>query len=616
MNVPTIPRYLFKFGIKPQMQKTEALFADSRHGLHLAGFDVETIGTALFRKNDLYSAQIVTDNATNSHIFFPEEQGVENLSLFFETVGANTRRIFATAHNASFDIGALLGKDVYELMKGEQVGEWKGKVVDGNSSFAILRNKKKKQTLTIADSFSWFKGSLKAIAEKYFGEESQKKSPPAYLGTRAPKTKKEFEDFIGYAEQDAQIQLKLTKRIYAFCKEGNVKMCLTPAQLAGRVFQKEYLKDRIFMADWRLLDLIVRSYHGAQFTAFGRGFFKNIYYYDINSLYPFATTNVPLNFSNAQLKPMTLNDIEKGWVGFVAARFKFPDSEMYPCLPQYREIKKTMKMVFPLKGKSFCTTEEIKLALKKNVEILGWKAYGWYPSEEDITHPLASYMEDIYEKKSQLDKKEELTAIENDKRQYYKLLLNSLIGKFCQRNKQWLTNEEIAGGLFKPEFASLILSKSRAIINELVSKHGAIYSDTDCLMTKHSLPTGTEMGQLRNELGKDGRGDLMSIRSKLYFITKDGDVLKCAKHGFRNPSKEVFKKLITRRKKTYVTYSIDRLTRLKESYRRNMLARRRVNQTFKIMLKDDGKREYFEDLKTVDDLLNDSTMSLPLQNWG
>ena len=115
MNVPYIPKRLFKYGIKPLTAGTEKLCIDTPKGLHLAGFDVETIGGKLFRKNDLYSVQIVMDSADNSHIFFPKDQGVKNLSLFFQTIKATrhkdqARKVFATAHNASFDIGALLGE--------------------------------------------------------------------------------------------------------------------------------------------------------------------------------------------------------------------------------------------------------------------------------------------------------------------------------------------------------------------------------------------------------------------------------------------------------------------------------------------------------------------------
>lgn len=615
MRVPTIPRYLFKFGIKPQAQGTETLFENSRHGLHLCGFDVETVGGQLFRKNDLFSVQLVMDRSANSHIFFPKKQGAKNLGLFFSICDSNTKRVFASAHNASFDIGALLGNDVYPLMRGEEVNGWKGKLVDGNTCFAILKNKALKKTLTIADSLAWFKGSLKTVAEKYFGKTLQKLERPEFLGKRPPKTKKEFDHFVEYAEQDAIIQLELTKKIHSYASEGNVKTCLTPAQLAGRVFQKTYLKDRLFLPNHRLLTLIARAYHGAQFTAFGRGFFEKVYYYDINSLYPYAAINTPLNFSNSELTKMSLEDVENGMVGFVAAKFRFRDSEGYPNLPQYRLIRGFRKMVFPLEGYTYTTSEEVKAALKKNVEIVGWKGYGWHPKEQDIHHALASFMQDIYDKKATLDEREDLDPEEFDLRQYYKLLLNSLIGKFCQRNRLWPSGKEIAGGLFKPDFGALILSKSRVVINDLISKHGAIYSDTDALMTKKKLETGTGIGQLKNELGKNKRGDLVSIRSKLYFVTEDDHVLKCARHGFRKPSQDVFKDLLDRRQKTYVKYSVNRLIRLKEAYRRHRLPRREISQTFKIMLRDDGKRVYDEKLRTVNDLLTSKTMSRPLTGW-
>jgi len=621
VKVPQIPKGLFKHGIKPGVANTEKFFnPKTNKGVHLCGFDVETVGASMFKSNDLYTVQLVFDHDKNSHIFLPAKQGVENLNLFFSEIpksSEETTRVYATAHNASFDIGALLGKDVYDLMKGYPVGDWVGKVVEGNSCFALLFNKEKKQRLTIADSMAWHKSSLKNIAKNLFGENDQKLKPPEYLGLRTP-TAEEAPKFFAYAEKDAQIQLKLTKNIYDFCREGGVKLCLTPAQLAGRVFKKDFLKDRLFLPNTKTLPFICKTYHGAVFTAFGRGFFPKVNYYDINSLYPYATINVPLNFSNTKLQKISLEDIERGFVGFIGCKFKFPDKTKYPCLPQLREIRKFWKLTFPVQGTTYCTTEEIKLALSQGCEIENVYGRGWYPTQGDIDHPLGEFMKYYYAKKEELDKikeKEDLTKSQQDQRYFYKLLLNSLIGKFCQRNRNWLTKKEMAGSLFKPEFGSLILSKSRAIINDLIAKNGAIYSDTDCLLTKHTLETGTKIGQLKNELGNSNTGDLLSIRSKLYFVTDEGKLIKCAKHGFRLSSQDTFDHLLQRKKKMSVAYAKTRMVRLKEGYIRNRLPRRMVNQTFKIQMRDDGKREYDEQLKTVNDLLTDHSDSRPLQNY-
>ena len=223
MKVPKIPARLFKYGIRPGVAEIEPLFNSSTgKGVHLCGFDVETVGTKLFKSNDLYSIQLVMDSPENSHIFLDKEPGIGNLDLFFSIIpkgGDNYTRVFATAHNASFDIGALLGNDVYELMKGYPIGGWTGKIVEGNSCFAILFNKEKRQRLTIADSLSWYKASLKKIAEKYFGEDSQKLDRPDYLGKRCPESMDEAKIFFDYAEKDALIQLKLTKNIYNLCIE-------------------------------------------------------------------------------------------------------------------------------------------------------------------------------------------------------------------------------------------------------------------------------------------------------------------------------------------------------------------------------------------------------------
>ena len=124
------------------------------------------------------------------------------------------------------------------------------------------------------------------------------------------------------------------------------------------------------------------------------------------------------------------------------------------------------------------------------------------------------------------------------------------------------------------------------------------------------------MSELKNELGHNKTGSLLSIRSKLYFVTEHDELIKCAKHGFRQPSKQVYEKMLEKKGRTSIRYSLNRMIKLKESYRRHCLPRRMINQTFTISLKDDGKRVYDEPLETVGELLSDSTYSEPLQNWN
>ena len=88
MNVPYIPTSLFKFGIKPLSAGTERVYnTDKGRGLHLVGFDVETINRELFRSNDLYSVQLVADSHENEHLFYCKEQGTQNLDMFFTATG-------------------------------------------------------------------------------------------------------------------------------------------------------------------------------------------------------------------------------------------------------------------------------------------------------------------------------------------------------------------------------------------------------------------------------------------------------------------------------------------------------------------------------------------------
>jgi len=631
-DLPQISEYLREYGIKPEERGYNDRYT-------LIGLDTETIGNSDINiENDIYSMQLVK-NSLNEEYFYlvsNDDVGIKMLDATSETDNFLFNRYsFITAHNLEFDLGALLGKDFLKLINYHKYKDnaiqvnhgnvrykgWDVKFALGQSPFFMFR--KKGARIIFTDSRNWFKGSLDSIGKTFFN--IAKKDKPSYLGVRAPQNDNEFKEFKEYAMQDARIQFLITKKIAGLHQAEDVAMTITPASFSSKIFKKNFLTNRLFLerSDSKL-KMIWSTYHGARFESIGRGLFEKYNMYDVNSLYPYAMKESPLNFSNTPMVNISLDDVERGVVGFCRVEFKYLRAVPYPCLPVREE-----KLVFPYSGISYCTTHELKNALN-DIEIISFSGCGWYPQEQDIDHPLGHYVDYMYDEKQliahqikELEKEnndynyEEILRLQID---YHKakLKMNSLYGKFAQRNPIYdpktEKNIDLAGAMFKPDFASLITGYSRKVIHDYMVKYGTIYCDTDSIISKANIDDTFDLGGLKKEYEDI---DFMIIRSKLYFgLDPEHTVVKkAAKHGFRISKQSAFD-LLRKYDAPHVEYESLRMTKCMESLRSSKFSHSRprkwVTDNFVITLAEDGKRVFDKTLVTSKQLFEDSTLSMPL----
>src|SRR2546427_9059198 len=97
---------------------------------------------------------------------------------------------------------------------------------------------------------------------------------------------------------------------------------------------------------------------------------------------------------------------------------------MYPCLPVPGEMSD--KLYCPLEGTTWCTLSEVREAIRLGVRVIKITGIGFKPGPDDINHPVRRYALDFMEKKS---------SSQGAERETHKLLLNSLIGKFVETQK-------------------------------------------------------------------------------------------------------------------------------------------------------------------------------------
>lgn len=119
---------------------------------------------------------------------------------------------------------------------------------------------------------------------------------------------------------------------------------------------------------------------------------------------------------------------------------------------------------------------------------------------------------------------------------FYKLILNSLYGKFIQRTRND-EGEFVAGSMFDPSIASLITGYVRAKIHRLEHKYKALHTATDGFITRIK-PDPADIGSGIGQLKADTFGPVLIMRNKLYLhFDHAGKLKKSGLHGFQgNPA--------------------------------------------------------------------------------
>ncbi len=535
------PHWVFR-GVKPNHRHFKEI--------PLFGADTETV------KGEPYTFQLYGQNV--STIQYVNRANV--LNKFCDYIYAHLPSGIIYFHNLEFDLPVLFFpflsafKDSTFVLYDKKQG-FSADILFGKVNYCKLGLREKQYELV--DTFSFFKTSLAKLAQKFDLPGKVKK--PRGLGSRKF-TGKERKAFEVYAMRDAEVTYGVGKKIREFHAKYDVINTMSAPQLSARIFRHKFIPEgsSIPACDYEVDVAAVLSFHGGKNGLYADpGIYEGVRVYDINSAYPYAFTQLP-NFLDSSFR--------------YTRKYEGPGIYCVSGVSQnkpYNVIRNhNFEAVIGPFDKLWLTSYELDCAIRHR-HVAEFRIHEGYEvvSPRRSSNPLLDFALHFYEKK------------QNEKgtlREFYKIMLNSLYGKFIQNvasndtGESFLTSvkggtkptEEnyVAGGLWNPMVATLVTGYVRAYLTDLEERYKSLHSSTDSIMTKRVIKESDKLGGLALK----AYGTALLIRPKLYLLwDKKREVTAYATHGYHGSLKHLVSMLRSGRRK----YAHPHMFKVRESFK-------------------------------------------------
>lgn len=209
--------------------------------------------------------------------------------------------------------------------------------------------------------------------------------------------------------------------------------------------------------------------------------------FDLSNAYPTAMSLIGYpDWDNMNMRP-ELSDFTHTVLGVALVDFEFPESVRFPCLP----IRTDRGIIFPRRGRSYCTAPEIALAIElgASVMVLEGAVVPWL---SETIRPFGSFVQDAIKQRNKYKK----GSLKN---RFWKELVNGLYGKLAQglRAKRVFNVSDTSmkplepSPITNPYFAAFVTGYVRAILAEIMNampEHVLVFSCT----TDGFLSTATQ----------------------------------------------------------------------------------------------------------------------------
>ena len=324
------------------------------------------------------------------------------------------------AHN----LGGFDGYFLYKALLNHYNPDHVSSLIDDTNSFISIKNNDV-PLIEWKDSLRIFPISLDKLCKMFLVEGKITPYNKDFNNINIFQQKQLLQQFIAYSKQDAKAlyeALKAAQFIFFDKFKVDIESVYSTATLALKVYRTHFQQESIYILPASKDYFIRKGYFGGGTDVY-KAYGKKLYYYDVNSLYPYAMLNpMPHEILNNG-KMIDLTDIKlESFFGFAYVRVFCPLNMERPVLP-FHQGGKTIYPVGTWSGTYF--SEELKAVQKLGYQITLIRGYEF--SKIDLFSGFIHHFHEI---------KKNSTGVERD---MAKLQLNNLYGYFGRKQTGLIT---------------------------------------------------------------------------------------------------------------------------------------------------------------------------------
>ena len=318
-----------------------------------------------------YKNQIDNLDSVKSKILRNKEK--HKTAISYSPLERKDKMIYIFMHNLGKFDGIYLIKGLLKIIHYNNVKT----IINKENEFIEISAKIDHFKFIWKDSFRIFNVSLKELCE-IFNSDNKKLHPykPEYNNINLFNNPSLLEEFKIYSAQDSISlleALKIAQDLYNHLYQVDITSIWSSSTLAMKIFRLKYLKQSIPTLN-KYLDYFIRDSYFGGITDVYKLYGENIYYYDVNSLYPYAMLNPMPSKMNKFYDSM--KDVKfSEFFGFCTAIIQAPKDIIMPLLP-FR--LKSGNVIYPSgqwTGTYF--SEELKTVMKYGYKVIPLQGYSF-----------------------------------------------------------------------------------------------------------------------------------------------------------------------------------------------------------------------------------------------
>lgn len=339
-----------------------------------------------------------------------------NIDTFWKIITINSyakTKLVVVAHNLSFDFRVVKAS--------ENLKKYNFKIVKmpyyKATAFIAKYSRDNNFTLEFLDNMNYFKSSLKELGKSI-----------GILKMEMPTN--DIEKLFEYCYRDVEIMVKAWDLFITFLKDNDLgNFSPTIASQAFNAYRHRFMNTPIYIhTNKKAIEMERNSYHGGRTECFMIGKLpeQNYYLLDVNSMYP----SVMLNYEYPTKLARIDNGLSKELMKIILKSYCVTADVTIKTSEPVFPVVKDNKLIFPVGiFKTTLTTREILYALDNNMDIIFGKSLAYEKAKL-----FENYVDFFFSKKLFYKEKG------NEQFSYLcKLFLNSLYGKFGQRNEHYVS---------------------------------------------------------------------------------------------------------------------------------------------------------------------------------